>query len=68
MKSEIRSKAGITGTNSEAQTVPMSNSRAANMSVESILVRNDRVFTAFVGVGLLIAVLIIVVIFLRWDF
>ena len=68
MKSEMRQTPRIKGTNNEDQVVPVSHSKTADMLVESILLRNNRLFAAFLGVGLLVAALIIVVMFLRWDF
>ena len=37
-------------------------------SIERILLRKDRVFALFIGAVLLIAGLLLLAIFLRWDF
>ena len=42
--------------------------RIPDATIERILARNDRIFAVFVAVGLLSAVLILVIMILRWDF
>ena len=38
------------------------------VSVEEILLRNNRIFAVFIGVGVAVAALIILIMILRWDF
>jgi hypothetical protein len=47
------------------QKRPMQNAEA---SIEKILLRSDRIFSLFIGIGFLIASLILLIMILRWDF
>jgi hypothetical protein len=40
----------------------------AEASIEKILLRSDRIFSLFIGIGFLAAALILLIMILRWDF
>jgi len=40
----------------------------AEASIEKILLRSDRIFSLFIGIGFLVAALILLIMILRWDF
>ena len=40
----------------------------AEASIEKINVRSNRIFSLFIGIGFLVAGLILLIMILRWDF
>ena len=69
MHSEVGSTSKASRIAKPAQTDLNSNAEKSNVgSIEGILLRNDRVFRIFVVAGVLIAGLVLLAIFLRWDF
>ena len=40
----------------------------AETSIEKILLRSDRIFSLFIGIGFLVAILILLIMIWRWDF
>jgi hypothetical protein len=47
---------------------PVRNLESGSVSIEKIVVRNDRIFTVFIGVSIAVAGLIVFVMIIRWNF
>ena len=48
-----------------SQKRPMQN---AEVAIEKILLRSDRIFSLFIGISFIVATLIVLIMILRWDF
>jgi hypothetical protein len=47
---------------------PVLNPESNSVTIQRIVLRNDRIFIVFIGVGIVVASLIVLVMIIRWNF